>query len=504
MRILDAVTGRVTMYRLVAIVLGAIALTAIALATAGQLAYGWLQLLVSLAVLLAATVAASTLAALPFRVRPQLDSALVTALLLFFLLPPPRFEGVAELGVLALAGGVAGASKFLIAWRGRHLLNPAAAGAVAVTATGLSYSGWWVATPPLFPIVLVGALVVLLRVRRLPLAVLFVAVATAIELARYLPTTTPADAAATIFLSLPTVFLAGFMLSEPLTLPPLRWQRALVGAVVAVLFAVPFHLGPVDGSPQLAILAGNVIGFAFGQRRGIRLELLDQRELAPGTREIALRPLRPLRFRPGQYLELDLPHRGADLRGRRRLFSISSAAADGTITIAMSHREPLSSFKRALFALTPGSRLSATGVAGDFTLPERGRLLLVAGGIGITPFAAQLGTAQLGAAQLGTGRHPLTTVVYATSAAGPPYREVLEASGARVVLFAPTEPERMPAGWSYAGPGRLSAERILAAVPDAGQYRAFVAGPPGFVAELRRQLRRAGVRRVTTDAFTGY
>ncbi|MDM4761400.1 oxidoreductase [Galbitalea sp. SE-J8] len=490
----DAVLGRIGVYRQVAIVLGAIAVVALVLAATGQLAYGWLQLLASLAVALVATIGSARLIALPFRARPHLDSSIITALLLFFILLPTVDPD--QLAVVALAGVIASASKFLVAARGRHVLNPAATGALVVTVTGLTPSGWWVATPYLFPVVALGALVVLCRIRRLALGAGFVVVAAGLELVRFLPGSPAPDALGIVFLSLPLVFFAGFMLSEPLTLPPLRWQRLLVAVVVAALFAIPFSLGPLHSTPQLALVVGNVIGFAFGQRRAVRLEVVEQRELVPGTRELVFRPVRPVRFRPGQYVELDLPHRAPDVRGRRRVFSISSAPADGTITVAMTYRDPVSSFKRALFALEPGAVVRATGVAGDFALPaDDTPVLLVAGGIGVTPFASQL-------AALPPGRD--ITVVYAASAAGLAYREVLERSGARVVVVAPAQPEALPPGWVYAGPARLSRATLAEHVPDAARRRAFVSGPPSFVADVRRELRAVGVRRITTDAFTGY
>ena len=41
----------------------------------------------------------------------------------------------------------------------------------------------------------------------------------------------------------PVLFFVGFMLTEPLTLPPRRWQQLALAAVVGALFAVPYNLG---------------------------------------------------------------------------------------------------------------------------------------------------------------------------------------------------------------------------------------------------------------------
>ena len=95
-------------------------------------------------------------------------------------------------------------------------------------------------------------------------------------------------------------------------------------------------------------------------------------------------------------------------------------------------------------------------------------------------------------------------VVYANSAQGAlPYGDLLEKSGARVLLFGP-KPASMPAGWEVGGEGRVTPERLAELVPDAAKRRAYISGPPALVAALRTALRGQGVRRVHADYFSGY
>jgi ferredoxin-NADP reductase len=51
-----------------------------------------------------------------------------------------------------------------------------------------------------------------------------------------------------------------------------------------------------------------------------------------------------------------------------------------------------STYKKALALVEPGQELAVTGVWGDFVLPARASapVLMVAAGIGVTPFASQL------------------------------------------------------------------------------------------------------------------
>ena len=55
------------------------------------------------------------------------------------------------------------ASKYALAWRGRHIFNPAAAGAFLAGLTGLNIATWWAATPAMLWLVLPGVLLVLYR-----------------------------------------------------------------------------------------------------------------------------------------------------------------------------------------------------------------------------------------------------------------------------------------------------------------------------------------------------
>ena len=62
----------------------------------------------------------------------------------------------------------------------------------------------------------------------------------------------------------------------------------------------------------------------------------------------------------------------------------------------------------------------------------------------------------------------------------------------------------MPASWQFATGPTIDATILHATVPDAPRRTAYVSGGPGMVDHSRRVLRRSGVRRIRTDAFTGY
>jgi len=490
----DALTGRVSMYRLATITLTIVLAQAVVFAFLDAIGPDPYAILGTLGVVVVATLGANEVAARAARVVPHRESSVITALIVTCIVQP----SLTTTGLIAAAGAgiLAALSKYLIVWRGRHLLNPASTGVLIAGIIGYYFGQgvgfWWIATPALLPVIAVGALLLLDRTRRLDVGLIFVALTIVIIGARLVVTGTAwFGAIATVLQLFPVVFLAGFMLSEPLTLAPRRWQRWLTAAVVAVAFSVPFGFGPIYTSPELALVVGNIVAFAVSRRSGFSLRVIDSGALSPHATEYRFEPSRPLRFEAGQYLELHLPHR-ADKRGIRRTFSIASAperAVDTSkrrVAIGIRTPESGSSFKAALATLEPGTRIAATQVAGDFVLPRNASipLVMVAGGIGMTPFASQLASLTARGEQ-----RDIVMIVVSSNRGEVLYRDVLESAAVRIVELES----------DY-----VTTDSLLAAVPDLASRRGYVSGAPSVVAAASTALRRAGVRRVHTDYFAGY
>jgi ferredoxin-NADP reductase len=501
MRRLDRVIGRVTMYRLVAMVLAVLALVAVVLSLVPDgSAFGPLELLATLATAVIASALSTRLFALVFRVAVHPESSLISGLLIFFLFFPST-EPI-DLLVIALIAAIASASKFLLAVRGRHIFNPVAIGALIIGFTGLDAAVWWVGTPYLLAPVLIGGFLVVYRTRRVPMVAVFVLLAVALSTARLASTGTDVGSALWLTVaSSPILFFACFMLDEPLTLPPRRWQQLALAGLAALIMQLPFHLGPLYNSPELALVVVNLIAFLMGQRGSVALAYAGSRRLTPTSAEFRFASTRPVSFTPGQYLELSLPHRRADARGARRLFSITSAPGSGEVAIGMSIPEGGSSFKRAIAELPAGGRVLATTIGGDFVLPRDRdiRLLLVAGGIGITPFISQLRHL------VQSGERRDIVLVYAVRDASElAYTEELVASAVPVIVVSPTRPASLPEGWQHVEGAYLDVSELPDRVPDLAGRVAYVSGPPAMVSALRKGLRRLGVRRIRADYFTGY
>lgn len=509
-----AVLGRMSMYRLALLALATLAVVALGLSLFGLVGPAPLELIVSAALLAGVCVAVDAVAQRTARRPLRIESSLITAAILLFVLrptlAPPGLAG------LAIAAAAASASKYLLVWRGRHILNPAATGAAVLTlitavtaAYDLGSSAWWVGTPALTPVVVVLGVALLVRTEKLRIVTLFLVVAVAVAVVRTVVQSQaaglPVDAGAALMQQLwssPFLFLGAFMLSEPLTMPPRRWQQLTVAAVVGVLAGWPVDVaGIISLGQERALLIGNVLAFAFTLRRAIRLTLESREAPTPTVRELTFRATPALSFLPGQYLELDVPHRRPDARGSRREFSIVSAPEDvPELRIAFRERAgATSSFKRALAQVADGEELAVTGVWGDFVLPRNPQIpiLMVAAGIGVTPFVSQLRHLRL------AGQERDIVLVYVASDAGElAFRDEIEESGIPVVVFTRDEPQDLPPHWRWARGVRLDAEGLQRVVPDISARHAFVSGPATLIADLAPALDKAAS--ITTDAFSGY
>ena len=245
---------------------------------------------------------------------------------------------------------------------------------------------WWVATPALLPVVALAALAVVrahapVRARgHVPRRVALVVLLPRLVASGAAPLDALADGAA--------VLPAGLR-------GRVHAHRAAHAASAAVAAAVrggagrALHGRPVQPAvsctphPSSRSSSATCWPSPWVSARAVHLRVRAQRMVTPGIREVAFASDAAVRFRPGQWIELHVPHAGADARGSRRVFSLATPPghADG-VAVAFRVTETLSSFKQALSALPEGGLVRATGVGGDFVLPEEpGRpALLLAGG----------------------------------------------------------------------------------------------------------------------------
>ncbi len=391
-----------SMYRVVTSVLVVIIVAAGILSAFGLVGFTPGGIFVTTVVAIVGTAIGSAIGRVIVKNPLHLESSVITGLLIASIVPP-TLDPIDIIGATS-AGLLAGISKYLFAPGGRHILNPAATGVSIAVLFGLTFSFWWVATPPLTPLIIMGGLLVAYRAGVMKTVGVFVAVAFIGLGARLLVSGEPVGMTAWLMVtSYPVLFLGLFMLTEPLTLPTRQWQHYVVATIVGLGVALPVSI-PFGGgftlysSPELALVVGNLVAWALvagsRTRRATMFTVTGQTPLSDNVTEFTLGLQRPLRLHPGQWVELHLPHRGRDGRGSRRVFSVSSSVDESTgdnpvVRIATRKSDPGSTFKDALFLADHTRQGRITQVGGDFVPPPLDRpVVCVAGGIGMTPFAS--------------------------------------------------------------------------------------------------------------------
>lgn len=397
------------------------------------------------------------------------------------------------------------ASKYILAIRRKHLFNPVAF-AVALTALTIDQTAsWWVGNAPMLPFVLLGGVLLVRKLRRLGMVAAFLLAALAMVLAfGALSGDSLVEMLQRSALASPLLFFAFVILTEPLTAPPTRALQIAYGILVGVLITPQVHLGALYTTPELAILAGNLFAYLVSPKQKLVLRLKQKVRLAPDIYDFTFAPARRLAFAPGQYMEWTLGHAGPDNRGNRRFFTLASSPTESELRLGVKFSPESSSFKRALLDMPPDGEIVAGQLGGDFVLPADARqtCVLIAGGIGITPFRSMLKYL------LDTGeRRPIVLFYTNRRAEEIVYKDLLDhaqqALGIKTI-YTLTDTRKLPAGWEGHA-GYISPQLIQSEVPGYLDSRFYVSGPPSMVESVRAMLRQMGIseRQIKTDLFSG-
>ncbi|MFJ7070798.1 ferric reductase-like transmembrane domain-containing protein [Streptomyces sp. NPDC101115] len=255
--------------------------------------------------------------------------------------------------------------------------------------------------------------------------------------------------------------------------PLLVWLWSMAHATVAVLLVWYRIVVPV--------------------RRALRHELrvAEVRSESPDVVSVLVRGrgVAELRAEPGQFFRWRFLRPG--LWSTALPFSLSAPVRDDTLRITV---KALGDHTRRIRRLRPGTRVLATGPFGALTAHRRTRrkVLLVAGGVGITPLRALFET-------LPGGPGDLTLLYRASDPSGLVLREELEAIAR----------ERRAAlhyllGRSGDPFDPLAPRALRDLVPDLAAHDVYLCGPPGMARAATESLIRAGVpaHRIHSEDFS--
>ncbi|MFJ4684284.1 ferric reductase-like transmembrane domain-containing protein [Streptomyces sp. NPDC091377] len=171
-------------------------------------------------------------------------------------------------------------------------------------------------------------------------------------------------------------------------------------------------------------------------------------------------------------------------------YSLSAAPRPDMLRITV---KAIGDHSARLRELRPGTRVWAEGPYGALTAARRsrGKVLLVAGGVGITPMRALFETLPGAAGDI--------TLLYRANstqdlALWDELAAIADERGARL-MYAINSPDG-------ARPD-ISAETLRQKIPDIERHDAFLCGPPGFAQSVYEALRGAGIpaRRIHHESF---
>ncbi len=255
---IDHLIKKIPLYRLTLYYLESLCALAVLLALTGQIGYSAVSIASSIAVTLGTCLLVNRLGAGAVGARSSRDSVMIAALIITLIAPP----AVDQTGFLFLVmfSLTAMASKYILTLGKRHLFNPVALAAVVLSFLGPLTATWWVGAGPMVPLVIAGGVLVTRKIRREDMVTTFLWTATTGIMLSYL---FQGMSLSSVFSDLafhsPLFFLGFVMLTDPKTAPTSKKLQIVYGFIVGLLFVPQIHIGGIYATPELALVAGNLV-----------------------------------------------------------------------------------------------------------------------------------------------------------------------------------------------------------------------------------------------------
>lgn len=196
-------------------------------------------------------------------------------------------------------------------------------------------------------------------------------------------------------------------------------------------------------------------------------------------------------FQPGQYLGLRLVVKGQEIR---RNYSLSSAPNGRDLRISVKREAGGLASNHLHDDVHEGDVLDVFPPAGEFVLTDGKKpVVLISGGVGITPTLAMLDAALL-------GQRPVHFIHFARNRAAHAFRHALatrKAKHAQLQYFYVYDEHAGEADLPHAT-GRVSSEQLAQWLPPSPDVDAYFLGPKPFMRRVKKQLRELGVPEAQT------
>jgi ferredoxin-NADP reductase len=234
-------------------------------------------------------------------------------------------------------------------------------------------------------------------------------------------------------------------------------------------------------------------------------KLKDRRQVAEGTMAYYFDKPAGFEFAGGQSIDLTLidpPE--TDAEGNTRAFSLASAPYEPLLMVATRQRD--TAFKRILKSMPLDSEVRFEGPFGSMTLHRKTArpAVILAGGIGITPFRSML----CQAIKTNTG-HRLFLFYSNRSPEDAAFlaelQELAQQQSNLTLVATMTKPEKSKSGWN-GETGYVNADMLLRFIGNPAEPVYYTAGPPAMVAAMKEVLKRAGADEddIRSEDFAGY
>lgn len=241
-----------------------------------------------------------------------------------------------------------------------------------------------------------------------------------------------------------------------------------------------------------------------------KLKLLEKRDEAKGTRTFIFEKPQGFTYKAGQYMYWTLAKlKYPDRRGNVRHFTLSSSPTEDFLSITIRMREE-SGYKKTLDEYEPGVELVTRGPEGVFVLEDERTTvpqIMLAGGIGITPFRSMAKYAT------DKGLPVPIHIIYSNSIPEEiAFRKELDGLVSKnpnlKVTHTITKPEESKEEW-IGHTGRINEDLIRKLITDNRRPITeifWLCGPPSMVSGLEEVLEKMQIpqERIRVEKFTGY
>lgn len=235
------------------------------------------------------------------------------------------------------------------------------------------------------------------------------------------------------------------------------------------------------------------------------VKLKERKEVAENTMAFFFDNPAGFEFAGGQSADVTLINPPeTDAEGNTRAFSLASAPLEHDLMFATRLRD--TAFKRVFKTMSLGTAVKIEGPFGSMTLHKKTARpgVILAGGIGITPFRSML----VQATQTNTGHRLL--LFYSNrrpedAAFLAELRELAKQYPNFTLVATMTNPEKSKVSWT-GETGYINNGMLAKYVKDVAEPVYYTAGPPALVAGMRKLLGEAGVDEddIRSEDFSGY